>query len=104
MSKSRYIDTEIIDNHHYGTFRLPILSNGLVNLNLLKGVKITEYTYKRGDRLDHLAAKFYGDEELWWIIAITNDIKYPFASGGLIPGKNLKIPLDPKDIFDKIFK
>lgn len=103
MAKSRYVDTPIIDDHHFGTWRLPSFARGYRLIDLLAGVKTVEYTYKRGDRLDHLSARFFNEEQYWWVIAIVNNIYYPFASGGLIPGRKLRIPVDVKDILDKIF-
>lgn len=104
MSKSRYSDTELLDNNHYSTFSLKTIANGYKELNLLEGVKTQDYLFKLGDRLDHLASRFFGDDQYWWVIALCNNIIYPFASGGLIPGRILKIPLDHKDIFNKLFK
>jgi len=104
MSKSRYSDTEIIDDHHYGTFSLPVKSLGYKELNLLEGVKTFDYVFKVGDRLDALAAKFFSQDQYWWCIALINNIQYPFASGGLVPGKVLKIPYDVKDVFERLFK
>lgn len=104
MSKNRYADTEIIDGKFYGTFRLPSSNRGYTELDLLEGVKTVDYTYKVGDRLDHLAARYYNEDQYWWVIALVNKINYPFASGGLKPGKVLKIPVNVRDIFDKIFK
>jgi hypothetical protein len=72
------------------------------NIDLLAGVATSDYTYQHGDRLDHLAAKFLGDDQYWWVIALVNGINYPFASGGLVPGVVLKIPVSVKDILDKI--
>jgi len=39
-----------------------------------------EYTITSFDRWDILADKFYGNVNLWWIIAIFNSIIDPFAS------------------------
>lgn len=45
-----------------------------------------------GDRLDTLAAQYYGDATLWWIIASANNIHdAPF---GLKDGTILRIPSD----------
>jgi hypothetical protein len=104
MSKSRYSDAEIIDDHHYGTFSLPVKARGYKELNLLEGVKTFDYVYKVGDRLDALAAKFFSQDQYWWVVATINNIQYPFASGGLVPGKVLKIPYDVKDVFERMFK
>jgi hypothetical protein len=32
----------------------------------------SEYTYKKGDRLDNLALKFYREPRLWWVIVENN--------------------------------
>ncbi len=103
MAKSRYAGTEIIDDRHFGTYRLPVRSLGLKDMDLLAGVSSFEYVFKVGDRLDHLAARFFNEESYWWIIAMVNKISYPFASGGLVPGLALRIPHDVKDVLNKLF-
>jgi len=47
---------------------------------------------RSGDRLDLLANKYYGDQTLWWIIAVANN----FGGSGLIlpPAKQIRIPTD----------
>jgi nucleoid-associated protein YgaU len=45
-----------------------------------------------GDRLDLLAFDFYGDAELWWVIASANSL--PGDSLVPIPGTQLRIPTD----------
>lgn len=105
MAKSRYSNVDIVDNHHYKTFRLPVLASGYKSLDLLKNVRTIEYTYVVGDRLDKLAAKFFnGEDQYWWVIALVNNISYPFASGGLTPGRLLQIPINVKDVLDKLFR
>lgn len=46
-----------------------------------------------GDRLDNIAFEFYGDPELWWIIATANNIRRD--TWYLTPGTQLRIPSDP---------
>jgi hypothetical protein len=104
VAKGRYSDTPLLDGKSYKTFSTPVRSAGYVRLNLLEGVETFDYDYKAGDRLDHLAAKFLGDDQYWWVIALVNDISYPFASGGLVPGKTLKIPTSAQDVLDKIMR
>ncbi len=104
MARSRYSNTPIIGKHHYSTFPTTTSSRGLQSLNLLEGVRTVEYTVKVGDRIDHLAAKFFNDDQYWWVIALSNGINYPFSSGGFKPGRLLKIPLDVKDVLDKILR
>lgn len=38
----------------------------------LEQLELTAYTWSIGDRLYKLAFKYYGDSELWWIIAFFN--------------------------------
>ena len=41
-----------------------------------------------GDRLDHLAQQFYGDQTLWWFIANTNNL----STMNIPAGTSLRIP------------
>lgn len=102
MPKSRYAATPIINNHHYGTFSVPVRALGYRGNNLLEGVRTFDYVVQVGDRMDHLAARYLGADEYWWVIALGNGIDYPFSSGGFGPGVTVKIPLDVKDVLDKI--
>ena len=45
-----------------------------------------------GDRYDKLAKQFYGEQSLWWVIAMANNSK----KDGMIvkPGIQLRIPAD----------
>ena len=45
-----------------------------------------------GDRLDSLAAQYYNDSRLWWIIAAANNIHDALL--GLPEGTTLRIPQD----------
>lgn len=104
MSKSRYSDTPVIDGRYFGTYSIPRISAGLKTLDLLEGVNTVEYQYTKDDRLDHLAAKYFGDDNLWWVIALVNGISLPYAAGGLVPGRILKIPQNARDVLDKIMR
>lgn len=101
MAKSRYSETEVLDDRFYASWTIPVQARGLRGNDLLVGLKTTEYVMRAGDRIDHLAAKFYNEDAYWWIIAIANDILWPLA---IEPGTTLRIPLDPRDIFSKIFR
>ena len=41
-----------------------------------------------GDRLDHLAQQFYGDQSLWWFIANANNL----STMNIPAGTSLRIP------------
>ena len=101
MAKSRYSDTPVVDGHHYATFRLPVLSRGYRNLDLLEGVKTVDHAWTAGDRMDKLAARYLGEDDYWWVICLANNIPYPF---GIAPGMVLRVPTDTKAIFERLFR
>ena len=53
-----------------------------------------------GERFDSLAQKYYGDSNLWWIIAKANNIND--GSIGLNPEKRIRIPIDIQSILDSV--
>ena len=60
---------------------------------------------QQSDRLDILASKYYGDQSLWWIIAIANNLND--ASLSIEPGTQMRIPSNLSAIlneFEKINK
>ena len=52
-----------------------------------------------GDRLDSLAQRYYGDSNLWWIIAKANNINN--GQIGLDPEKMIRIPGDISKIIHR---
>jgi nucleoid-associated protein YgaU len=57
---------------------------------------------KKYDRLDLMAHKYYGDRNLWWIIAVANEL----VNGSLVvpTGKRIRIPHKEKGFMDAIDK
>tara|TARA_Y100000356_G_scaffold88377_1_gene73957 strand:+ start:1830 stop:2123 length:294 start_codon:yes stop_codon:yes gene_type:complete len=53
-----------------------------------------------GERLDSLAQKFYGDSNLWWIIAKANSLSK--GQIGLDPEKKLRIPTNVQSILESV--
>lgn len=98
MGRSRYARNQIINGRHYATWRDPIAENFL-GPDIMDGVPALEYTVQVGDRLDSLARKYYGDVELWWVIALANRIMFALS---LTPGRKLLIPKDARMIIDKV--
>jgi hypothetical protein len=47
------------------------------------------YTVVECDRIDHIAYRYLGRAELWWIICDYNDIFFPFD---IEPGTVLRLP------------
>lgn len=104
MAKSRYSDTPIVDGKFYAPHRLPINPDSPAVIDFISNVSTVDYLVRRGDRLDHLAARYFGNDAYWWVIAIANKIDYPFPSGGLSPGDTIKIPKNVRDVLDKIMR
>jgi hypothetical protein len=48
------------------------------------------YCVQEGDRIDLLAARFYGDPNLWWVIAEANNIE--LVPTQLVPATTIRIP------------
>lgn len=51
-----------------------------------------EVLVQYGDRMDTLAHRYYGEQLLWWVIALANDMELPILE--LNPGDVIIIP-DP---------
>jgi len=53
-----------------------------------------------GDRFDTIAQRYYGDSNLWWIIAKANDL----SRGQLSPSteNKLRIPTEIDDILESV--
>ena len=98
MGRSRYAGTKIIDGTHFGTWK-DLTTKNPFGPDILDSVETVEHILQVGERLDALAARYYGDDEYWWIIALANRIQDPFS---LSIGRRLRIPRDPKSILDKI--
>ena len=69
-----------IETNHYSTTIYDTVSK--VNSDIYV---IAQY----GDRLDHLAYEFYGDQHLWWFIARVNNIN----AMNVPAGTRLRIPV-----------
>lgn len=55
---------------------------------------------EKGDRLDLLANKYYGDQTMWWIIATANNIND--ATFYVEPGIQLRIPTDTAKVLNDL--
>lgn len=54
---------------------------------------VLEHVVSQGERLDQLAARFYGDPRRYWLILDANpEILDPF--GLLTPGRRIRVPRD----------
>ena len=97
MARSRYSRIPVLDDH-YGTFSDPTRINFL-GPGILDGVQTVDHVMVLGERLDTLAARYYGDDGYWWIIALVNRIGFAL---GIAPGTVLKIPLSVDPILTRL--
>jgi len=71
---------------------------------IVRGIPLKDsdkFIYPRdGDRFDTLAQQYYGDSNLWWIIAKANNIND--GSIGLKPEKRIRIPTEIQSILDSV--
>lgn len=99
MARSRYFGNPTVDGGRaLATWSSPAL-RGFKEHELLRGIQTVDYELRLGDRFDHLAARFLGDDRYWWVIALANDIVYPF---GIAPGTVLRIPVDVRQFLDRV--
>jgi hypothetical protein len=56
----------------------------------------------QGDRLDLLANQYYSDRNLWWVIAVANNLND--ASLSIESGKQLRIPGNISNILNDLEK
>ncbi len=62
LSKPKYVTSDLCSQIYFAC------ENG--------DVPFEELSYKLGDRLDHLAARYYGNGLDWWIIAAASGISW----------------------------
>lgn len=59
------------------------------------------YTVDRSDRIDRIATRFYSSPDLWWIIALANDLR--LLPNDLKEGAKLRIP-SGRRVFTEILR
>lgn len=95
MALNRYQTTSLVNNGTtYGTFKGHID----IRTNIDNGViQYKEMTTSKGDRLDIIAGREYGDSQYWWIIAAASKIGWglqiPEGTYIIIPNLNQVLTL-----------
>jgi hypothetical protein len=69
-----------------GTSRVCYAIRRAIDLNR---IQYEEHVMKEGERLDTLAGRFFGDGDLWWVIAAASGIGWSLQTP---PGTFLRIP------------
>ena len=72
----------------YGTYTASRIINKAVKSN---AIEVATHTTVEGERLDIIAGRFYGDGNLWWVIAAASGIGWGLQ---IPPGTYLIIPTD----------
>jgi nucleoid-associated protein YgaU len=60
-----------------------------------------QYTVTGAERIDNLAFKFYGNPELWWVLAAANDME--LIPNDLYAGQLLRVP-SPRYVLQQLFQ
>lgn len=98
MARSRYAGNDMIDGSSFGTWRNPVAEDTL-GPGLIEGLQVVEHYVSDGDRVDLLAARYYGDSEYYWVICVANEILFPLS---IQPGDRLLIPTDLRAALAKL--
>jgi nucleoid-associated protein YgaU len=98
VAKSRYSDNKIIDGYYYGSWRNRLVE-GSIEPDIFENITTIEHTVSVGERLDHLSARYFGDDQYYWVIAVVNSIIDPLD---ISPGRKLRIPTDVRQILERM--
>lgn len=98
MALSRYANNKIVDNFYYGSWRNKLIE-GKIEPNILNGLTLVEHIVSQNERLDHLAARYLGDDQYYWVIAIVNSIIDPLD---IQPGQKLMVPTNVREVIERL--
>ena len=84
---SRYENSDVVRLQRNGQTRLTVIP---APSTVIASFNFAWHTVIEGDRIDTLADQYFGDPELWWIIAEANP-QWSFFER-LPAGVNLRIP------------
>lgn len=93
MATGRYTFTDRLNNDRIATTTLGsriyfAAQRNQINYNVV--------TLAEGQRLDHLAAKTYGESTLWWVIASASGVGWSLQCPA---GTVLRVPTDLNQVF-----
>lgn len=98
MARGRYSNTRTIDGARMATWDVTSF-RGFREHDILAGVRTFDHVLQTGERLDHLASRFFGDGSYWWVISLVNNIAFPL---GVASGTVLRIPFEVRDVLDRV--
>lgn len=92
-SRQKFSRLLVIDNvEHWEMLEQPVIDEARDD---------TIYQVQQEDRIDLLAERFYGNAELWWVIAILNNLN--LLPSDLKPFSTIRIPSNNR-VFNSILK
>jgi nucleoid-associated protein YgaU len=93
MAMRRYVRSPVLKGGaHYGTSQ----AARSIRAAIERGeVKVDVVVTSRGDRLDAIAGRHYGDARLWWIIAAASGVGWGLQ---VPPGTRLLVPRDLSEV------
>ena len=71
-----------------GNYFYDLSDTVIIDTENMSPLLFDEYTIQENDSLMRLALRFYGSYNLWWVIAVSNNIDDPFT---LVTGNTLRI-------------
>lgn len=98
MPRSRYTGNKIIDGRIFAPWKNKAIENPL-GPDLLHGLTTVEHVVKAGERLDTIAAKYFGESEYYWVLSVLNGIKFAFD---VTNGTKIRVPVDLKAALDRL--
>jgi nucleoid-associated protein YgaU len=80
---------------HAIQYKTKVFSKDIKDVN----IQVYRHTWKQGDKLYKLAAKYYRTFKHWWVIALANKIS---SEADLDYGDQIVIPIRAEDIINNI--
>ena len=89
MSTSRYRSDTLIRN---GQLKRTAFATTKIREAIKRGdITATTVILKEGERLDHLAARYYDDAQYWWVLAAASNIGWCLQ---VPPGTVIRVPVN----------
>ena len=82
----------VIKQDNDGVYYYDLTDTIYMNPDDLTPTSYQEYKISNGDNFYSLSYRYYNTFQLWWVIAIVNNIDNPFEINNMI-GKIIKIPV-----------
>lgn len=93
----RYNDSKVLKSEkgreYYESIHYPVVERKDTDIYIIT---------RRGDRMDLLSNKYYGDSRYWWIIALANEDVVTFGTTVLPASVQIRIPVNKDSVISMI--